>query len=295
MISIIITSYKEPRTISKAIESFLNQNIEEKYELIISAPDKETLDVAKKYSKKFKQIKLFKDKGRGKASAINQVLKILKGRIIILTDGDVYVSKNSVNHLINAFKDKKIACATGRPVSIESKNKILGYWSHMLCDAGAHRLRIKMQKQGKFLECSGYLWAFRKNLIKTFPVDVAEDSIVPLILWMRGYKTRYVPEAEVYVSYPKNFNDFIEQKKRTIKSHEKLYRYIKLKKIPRMKSIKNEIFGIWDIITYAPNFKTLIYTFLAFPVRLLVWILAYSQYIFKREYSDRWKRVESTK
>ena len=44
MLSIIITSFHEPRTIGKAIESFINQDIREKYELIVAAPDKETLD-----------------------------------------------------------------------------------------------------------------------------------------------------------------------------------------------------------------------------------------------------------
>ena len=51
MISIIITAFKEPKTIGKAIESFTNQKIKEKYELYVVAPDKETLDIARKYQK----------------------------------------------------------------------------------------------------------------------------------------------------------------------------------------------------------------------------------------------------
>ena len=62
MISIIITSFKEPKT-GKAIESFLNQKIREKHEIIVSAPDIETQNIVKRY----KQVKLFKDPGKGKS------------------------------------------------------------------------------------------------------------------------------------------------------------------------------------------------------------------------------------
>ena len=48
MISIVITSFREPKTIGKAIESYLDQAIPEDYEIIVAAPDKETLDVVKR-------------------------------------------------------------------------------------------------------------------------------------------------------------------------------------------------------------------------------------------------------
>lgn len=47
MISIIITSFKEPDTIGKAIDSIISQKINYDYELIISAPDIETLNALK--------------------------------------------------------------------------------------------------------------------------------------------------------------------------------------------------------------------------------------------------------
>src|SRR3989344_8469269 len=176
MISIIITSYKEPKTIGRAIDSFLNQSINSKYELIVAAPDKQTQDVVKKYSKKNKQVKLFKDKGEGKSSALNQLLPKLKSDILILSDGDVYVGENSVNKIFEAFKNQDVGCVSGRPIPQNSQKNLFGYWSHLLCYA-ANKLREKRDKKGEFLECSGYLWAFRNNIIKKFPIDIAEDTI----------------------------------------------------------------------------------------------------------------------
>ena len=295
MISVIITSYKEPRTIGKAIESLVKQKIKEEYELIISAPDRETLDVAKKFSKKFKQIRLFKDKGKGKSTAINQILKIVKGRIIILTDGDVYVSNNSLNEILKPFEDKKVGCVAGRVFSLNPRGNLLGYWSHLLCHA-AHKLREKRNKKNQFLECSGYLWAFRNKIIKKFPLDVGEDTIVPIMFFLKNYKTKYTSDAKVYVKYPTNLKDFIKQKKRAAGAHDNIHKYIDTKKIPRMKTISNEILMGYSLFFYSKNIKEFFWTLLLFPIRLYIWLsLFYNSRIRKRKYSDAWKRIESTK
>ena len=292
MISIIITSFNEPKTIGRAIETVINQNIKEDYELFISAPDELTLNIAKKYQLTNNKIKLFKDPGKGKSYAINLLLKKLKGELIILTDGDVYVSEDSINKMIDLFNDKNVGCVSGHPVSIENKKTILGYWSHMLCES-AHKLRFDRNNHNSFLECSGYFWAFRNNVINKFPVDVAEDSVVPAIFWKNGYKIKYSSESKVYVLYPDNLKDYIKQKKRTIKSHEKIHRYVK--NPPKMKTFSNELAGTLNILKYSSNFKELFYSSLAIPLRGYLWFLAYREYFLKKEYQDAWDRIESTK
>src|SRR3989344_675165 len=99
MISIVISSFREQKTIGKCISSIINQDIKEEYELIVSSPDEETLNVVKKYQKKNKIIKIFVDPGKGKSYALNLLLLKLKGRILIFTDGDVYLSDNAINEI----------------------------------------------------------------------------------------------------------------------------------------------------------------------------------------------------
>ena len=312
MISIIITSFKEPKTIGRAIEAFQNQKgVKEQFEIIVAAPDEETLNVARKYAKKDKKIKIFKDPGKGKSYALNLLLAKIKGEIIILSDGDVYVSENSVQEILKkfedsenrkfsdsskeeTFEDKKVGCVSGRPVSIDSKNNIFGYWSHLLTDS-AHKLREKSNKKG-FLECSGYLWAFRNKIIKKFPLDVGEDTIVPIMFYLKGMRIEYAPKAKVFVSYPKNLKDFLKQKRRTAGAHDNISEYVSLEKIPRMKTFLNELSGSFFVLVYPRNFKELFYTFLLFPVRFYIWLsLIYNLKIKGRKYTDSWKRIESTK
>jgi len=295
MISIIITSFNEPATIGKAIESFLSQNIKEKYELIVTAPDKETQKIVLQYAGKNKNIKLFKDPGKGKSLALNLLLPKVKGNIIILTDGDVYVSQNSVNKILEKFKDKKVGCVSGRVISSDSRDSLFGYFSNVLCYS-AHKLREERDLSKSFLECSGYFWAFKNKIIKSFPVDVAEDTIVPILFWKKGWKIAYAEKSEVYVKFPATLIDFIKQKNRTMASHETLDKYFKPGEIPRMKSFKNEILGSFLVLSYPKSIKEVFYTLALFPLRLYIWFLTFYKHKFKKQqYSDAWKRVETTK
>jgi cellulose synthase/poly-beta-1,6-N-acetylglucosamine synthase-like glycosyltransferase len=295
MISIIITAFKESKTIGKAIESFINQDIKEKYELIISAPDKKTLDVAKKFVRKNKSIKLSKDPGKGKSYALNLLLSKVKGRIIILSDGDVYVSNNSVNEILKEFENSKIGCVTGRPVPMEDRKTKYGYWANFLFYS-AHRLRKKLRQENKFLECSGYLWAFKNNVIKNFPLDVAEDTIIPYFFWEKGFKIGYAENALVYIKNVDNWKEWLSQKTRTSKAHETLDKYVDTKKTPRTKTFLNEAKGFFDLFLYAKTFKEFFWSIELIFARFYMWIVVFSEVYLKKKYhQDKWKRVESTK
>lgn len=293
MITVIITSFKEPHLVGKAIEAALRNKTTRKFEVLVAAPDQPTAKVIKTYAKKDKRVKYFRDKGEGKANALNEIFKKVKSEMLILTDGDVFMSENAIEALASMLDKKEVGCVTGKPVATNDKKTMFGYWSHLLLDAGAHRIRKELDEQNKFLECSGYLFAF-KNKIRKIPTDVAEDSIIPYTLWQQGYQIRYVPEAKVYVKYPDNLKDFVKQRIRTVKSHEKLTKYEL--DFPRVKSFVNEIRKgpLWAL-AYAKSLKEVIWTLILFPTRLYIWYKAKKTFAKGKEYTDKWERVESTK
>jgi len=299
MISVIITAFKEPN-ISKCIESWVNQDFKDEYEIVVVAPDEKTRNIVNSYSKKYKNIKYFKDPGKGKVFALNLLFKkIYKNDlddILILTDGDLIVDSKVISEIFNKFKDKEVGCVSGRPVALNDKNKMVGYWSHLLLDAGAHRIRKELSNKDKFLECTGYLFAFRNGLIKELPLDVAEDSIVPYYIWKKGYKIKYAENAKVYVKYPDTIKEFIRQRKRAgAGSHSKLRKYAE--DHPKVKSFYNEIRKgtLWALF-YPKSIKEFVWTILLFFIRFYIWFIYYWEAIFyKKEYQDGWERVDATK
>ncbi len=293
-ISILILAYKEPM-ISKAIESALNQKTNFDYEVIISAPDKETLDIAKKYSKKNKKIKTFQDSGKGKANALNSILPKIKTDILIFTDGDVWISDNVVEDIAKMFLNNEIGCVTGRTIPVEDKKDKYGYWANFLFDA-AHKIRKKAVETGSSIFCTGYLYAIRNIKMKKIPLDTADDGIIPYYLLEKGYKMGYAEKAEVYVKNVNNLKEWISQKTRTTRAHETLSKYVDTKIIPRAKTFKIEARGILDAIRYPENVKEFFWSCQLILLRLYIWAKSFEEvYLRKKYHDDGWERVESTK
>jgi len=168
MISIIITAFKEPN-VDRAIKAIVEQEIPEDYELIVAAPDEDTRIITEKFAKKYPQVRYFKDPGKGKSFALNMIFKITKGRIIIITDGDVYFDKGAISEILKPFSNPAVGVVSGRVVSMNSRDEMFGYWSHLLCDAGAHSIRQELHEQEKFIEGSAYLFAFRSGFVSEVP------------------------------------------------------------------------------------------------------------------------------
>lgn len=289
MISILITAYKEEKTIAKAIQSFQKQNIKEKHEIIVIAPDEPTLKEARKH-----KVKTLKDPKKGKPAALNLAFKKAKGDILILTDGDVYSSENSVKELLKPFKNKSIGAVAARPVSLNPKKTMLGYWSHLLTDIGAHKTRLRRAKKQKFILCSGYLYAMR-NIINKLPEDaLSDDAILSHMIWKKGYKIAYAPKALVYVKYPTNFKDWFIQKRRSTGGYNQIPIYIKNPQ--RMRSFFREMLYSYQAWVYPRSLKEIFYTFALFVVKLYLWIRIYIDLnIKKKTLKEVWTRVESTK
>ncbi len=291
MISIIITAFKEEKTIAKCIESILSQGIKEKHEIIVTCPDEETKKIALKY----KGVKHFQDPGKGKRFALNLLFQKVKGDILIFTDGDVFLGENAIEEIALKFKEEKVGFVGGRVISQNEKDTMLGYWSHLLADIGAHRTRKKRAAQNKFFECSGYLMALRSGIIKEIPLDVAEDSILPYYFFKQGYTLAYAENAKVFVKNPTKFSDWLKQRKRTAKAHTKLDVYEP--DFPKMKSFKNEILeGFFIIWSYPRTPKELFWTQMLCLARLYMWFsLIFEEKVKKKYYNDGWDRVASTR
>lgn len=284
MVSVIITTKKEPKTLSRAIQSILNQNLKQEYEILIIGPDKETQEIVKNFSQ-YSRVEYLKDQGQGKPAALNLGFQKAKGNVLVLTDGDVEVGHNALNTLLKPFQDHKVGAVTGQPVSISPKDTLFGFWSHFLTNA-AHQWRLK---SGNF-PCSGYLYAFR-DIIKRIPDDIfAEDGIITQMIREKGYKIVYAPEAEVFVKYPDNFKDWLKQKVRSTGG------YVQKQSRGERNVLQEIASGLKLFFTYPKNFKEYWWTILLYLARLYLWLKIFWRIkIRKEEFKNVWQRIESTK
>ncbi len=313
MISVIITSFKEPKTIGKCIRCIADRKysgLPTPFEIIQVSPDELTLKAGRKAANELKlskkEYKHIIDPCKGKPTALKMALEKVKGDIIVLTDGDTFLEKNAVAELIQPFEDKKIGGVSGKPQSQDGKDNMFGYWGHLLSDAADHRRSSTMTKTGDkkyyvsentFFPMSGYIMAIRNLKFDIPPSVLSDDAYISYTLRNMGMNIAYAPTAICYVKYPTNLKDYYKQKVRSLGGFKQLERLKVFKKDKQSRSFFIELPYAFYVFRYSKNFKEFIWSLSLFPVRLITWIkILWERVILKKGMPEKgWERILSTK
>ncbi len=303
MISIIISSFKEPTTIGKAIRSVADptwSGYTGSLEIIQVSPDQETLRAGMKAAKelnlgsKFIQIK---DPQKGKPYALNIAFKEASADILILTDGDVHFEKNAVKHLVDKINsNKNIGGVSGRPVaSWPTRDQKWGYICGLLADV-AHHKRATCSRSKQFFPMSGYIMAIKKPDF-TLPTNVlSDDAYISYMIAKSDQLIDYAPYAIANIRYPDNATDYYKQKVRSLGGYTQLEKMGVTKIAGNSRSFFEELKLFWFPLGYAKSAKELYWSIMLFPIRLITWIkIFHNQKVKKESFEKTWVRVESTK
>lgn len=311
-ISVLITAWKEKATIARCIKCICNQKysgIDNSFEILLAAPDKETYEEALKtveslgISDKFRYIQ---DPGKGKPYALNMLIKEARGDFFVFSDGDVWFGTDAVKKLC-AKLDKGYDLVSGRPKSADSKDSMMGYFGNLLADAAHHKRTVdltkhpvgkslKFVKKRAFFPVSGYIYAMRRNDI-LFPEDcLVDDAYISYKMFNKGLKIGYASKAVAYVKYPTGLSDYFKQKKRSTGGYVQLWEYGIVKRETKTRSFWRELEYFWFPLSYAKSLRELGWSILLYPIRLWLWLIIYwERKILKKDFVKTWVRIESTK
>ncbi len=109
-VSVLIANYNNQNFIGKCIQSLKKQTYKN-IEIIFH--DDASKDNSIKVASKFKNIKIIRNKNRGKHGSLNQLyayeraFKKSRGKIIFFLDSDDFFINTKIERVINIFKSKK--------------------------------------------------------------------------------------------------------------------------------------------------------------------------------------------
>lgn len=293
-ISVLITAFLEAGTIGQTIEAFVRQ-LPENAEILVVSPDPETIAVIDEYAARYPAIvRHVADPQRGKPTALNAGLKVARGDIMVLSDGDVLVAEEALPPLLAPFEDPQVGAVSGHPISTNPRDTTLGYWSHLLTD-GIHQMRLERDRNDRFLFCSGYLFAFRHALVTQVPEDaLAEDAVISHLIAQQGYRIRYAPDAHVLVNYPTTYEDWLRQKVRSAGGHAQSY--VRNAPHPMRSAWLEMLKGTGLALRYPRSAREFFWSLLLFAARLHLWLLVLIKVrLLHRPLHVLWQRVETTK
>jgi len=218
-VSIGVMAHNEERLIRICIEKLLNQEVDKheiKEIIVVSSGSTDNTNlIVNEFSNQDKRVKLIIQRDRlGKASAINEFLKIANGDIVIIESADTFTEPKTVDEMMKPFKNIKTGMVGARPVPVNEKSSFIGYCVHKLW-ALHHEMAMDKPKCGEMI-------AFR-NLISKIPNYTAVDeAAIESIFHHHGFELAYAKDAIVHNKGPENIRDFFKQRRRIASGHRHL-------------------------------------------------------------------------
>jgi cellulose synthase/poly-beta-1,6-N-acetylglucosamine synthase-like glycosyltransferase len=189
-IKLIIVDSASEDTTASLIESFIRENGLSDFEFI-KEPER-----------------------KGKASALNGVLKHCVGEVVVITDADACWEKDTLRRIVLHFSNPNIGAVTGRQVLLNPNQNLSTKVER------TYRFFFDVLRLGESCIDStpifnGPLMAFRSNLLEPIPEDtIADDSQLAVKIRKKGFKSIYDPSAVFYEYAPFSYKSRFSQKLR---------------------------------------------------------------------------------
>jgi biofilm PGA synthesis N-glycosyltransferase PgaC len=147
----------------------------------------------------------------GKAAAINRLIELARGEVIVLAGADTLPDPTAIEALVEPFADPDVGMTGGRIVPLNDPHTPLGFAVQTLWHMH-HQMALRWPKLGELV-------AFR-NVVAALPTSAATDEVaLEALITTRGYRLVYVPEALVYNRGPQTAGEFLAQRRRIFAGH----------------------------------------------------------------------------
>jgi len=229
-VSVLIPARNEENVIGRILQRMTELTYpKEKLEIIVidDASTDRTGEIAEEFAKKYEYVEVVRRKpengGKGKAAALNHVLKHVAGEIVYCFDADYYPQRDILEKLTIYFTDPKVGAVQGR-VTVLNESKTLVTRLVALERIGGYRVDQQARDNLELIpQFGGTVGGFRRSLIDFlggWDVDMlAEDTDLTFKTYLAGYKLRYVNEAECYEEAVEDWRSYWRQRCRWAKGH----------------------------------------------------------------------------
>lgn len=210
--SIGVCAYNEGNNIEKAIRSIYEQKLDgfvlDKTIVVSSASTDDTDDIVRSLMNEYPNLELIVQEQRnGKNSAINCFLDAKKTEIVIIVNADnIMANKNTIQKMLEPFRDEKVGIVGGHPIPLNSKKTIAGFASNMIWCVH-HHIAMKTPKIGELI-------AYRDIGTRLPEQYQSDEDLIRMNIEKAGYLPKYAPDAVVYNRGPETVADLKKQRLR---------------------------------------------------------------------------------
>jgi len=196
-ITLLIAAYNERDYVRKKLEnSYSLEYPKNKLKIvwITDGSDDGTPDVIRELADDRTFVYHVPERG-GKIGAINRAIQFVTSPIVVFSDANTMLGKESIIRIARLFNDPKVGCVSGEKRVVATGNEAASasegvYWKY------ESKLKQWDAELYSVVGAAGELFAVRTNLFeKVEPDTLLDDFIISLRIAMRGYTIQYDPQA----------------------------------------------------------------------------------------------------
>jgi len=195
-VTLLVAAYNEKGCIENKIANSLELDYpKDKIKLVWVTDGSD--DGSPEKLREYKNIIVLHEKVRkGKINAMNRAIKHVKTPIIIFSDANTNLNKNSIREIVKIFSDNYVGCVAGekRIIILKKEKAVIAgegiYWQY------ESFIKSLESQLNSVMGAAGELFAVRTDLYHDVREDtILDDFTISLELAKKGYKIKYAPDA----------------------------------------------------------------------------------------------------
>jgi len=138
---------------------------------------------------------LHENERRGKTAALNRAMSLISTPIVVMTDANTMINKESIKELVSRFQDPNVGCVAGeKRVKAKDDSGAAGtegaYWKY------ESKLKEWDDRLNTAVGAAGELYAIRRSLWHKLPDDtLLDDFLCSMLIAVEGYRIAYCKDA----------------------------------------------------------------------------------------------------
>ncbi|WP_207784674.1 glycosyltransferase family 2 protein [Marinifilum breve] len=214
-VTLFVAAYNEKDYVDEKVKNSFSLNYPKekvKHVWVTDGSDDGTPDLLRKYD----GVEVYHEDARGgKIGAMNRGMQFVKTPIVIFSDGNTNLGEDSIQEIVNLFKDPKVGCVSGeKRIYQKGADAAAGageglYWKY------ESTLKKWDAEWYSVVGAAGELFAIRTELWQEVEKDtLLDDFIISLRVAMSGYTIQYNPNAYAIETASANVKEELKRKVR---------------------------------------------------------------------------------
>jgi cellulose synthase/poly-beta-1,6-N-acetylglucosamine synthase-like glycosyltransferase/peptidoglycan/xylan/chitin deacetylase (PgdA/CDA1 family) len=215
-VSVIVPAYNEEVGIERAIRSLAGNDYPDLEVVVVDDGSRDrTAEIVESLG--LPNVHLVRQDNGGKAAALNTGIRMSRGEILVMVDGDTVFEPDTLRRLVQPLADADVAAVSGN-TKVGNRGRLLGRWQHIEYVTGFNLDR----RMYEVLQCTptvpGAIGAFRREVLDEIGGvsgdTLAEDTDLTLAVGRTGNRVVYAPDARAWTEAPSTISGLWRQRYR---------------------------------------------------------------------------------